>query len=331
MVFSGRRKRKAWSCSGKDLSKSYFVENRHAYCIIAHQDPVMLHVMVAMLDHPLNDIYIHIDRRVDITPFLEIKTKWSKVCFIPKRYAVEWGNPVQIDTELLIFEYAYNNGPYSYYHMMSGQDLPLRSQDRIHEFMDKEHPHSEFVTVNDEGPEYLQDLEYKTRYYHYFVKSLSDTNHSFSHYWHYFLHGLAIKVQKLFGVKRTYPFELKKSLHFASITHEFLTYLLSQKALIRKTFAHTLCCDEVFLQSILWNSPFRDNLYTRADGGAGSMRKIVWINHKAHVWNKNDIDILLSCPELFALKFTSRDPEILLMIAKHNGCLDAVQSILQKE
>ena len=307
------------------------MENRHAYCIIAHTDPVMLYVMVAMLDHPLNDIYIHIDRRVDITPFLSVKTRWSKVCFLPQRLAVEWGNTVQIDTELLIFEYACNRGPYTYYHMMSGQDLPLRSQDYIHEFMDKEHPHTEFVTVNDENPDYLQDLDYKTRYYHLFVKSLSDTNHSFSHYWHYFLHGLAIKVQKLLGVRRTYPFELKKSLHFVSITHEFLTYLLSKKDFIKKTFAHTLCCDEVFLQSILWNSPFRDHLYTRADGGVGSMRKVVWVNHKAHVWNSGDINDLLSFPELFALKFTSGDPGLLLMIAEHNGCLEAVKSILIPE
>lgn len=304
------------------------MENRHAYCIIAHTDPVMLRVMVAMLDHPLNDIYIHIDRRVDITPFLAVKTHWSKVCFLPERLAVEWGNTVQIDTEMLIFEYACNNGPYSYYHMMSGQDLPLKSQEYIHHFMDEEHPHCEFVTVNDENPDYRKDLEYKTRYYHFFVKSLSDTNHSFSHYWHYGLHGLAIAVQKLLGVRRKYPFELKKSLHFASITHEFLTYLLSKKAFIKKTFAHTLCCDEVFLQSILWNSPFRDHLYTRADGGVGSMRKVVWIKHKAHIWKKDDIDDLLSFPELFALKFTSGDPELLLQIAEHNGCLEAVQSIL---
>lgn len=304
------------------------MENKHAYCIIAHQDPLMLHVMVAMLDHPLNDIYIHIDRRVDIRPFLTVKTQWSKVSFLPHRLAVEWGNTVQIDTELLIFEYAYKNGPYSYYHMMSGQDLPLRSQDLIHNFMDKEHPHCEFVTVNNEGADYLRDLEYKTRYYHFFVKSLSDTNHSFSHYWHYFLHGAAIKIQKLFGVKRTYPFELKKSLHFVSITHEFLSYLLSQKSFIKKTFAYTLCADEIFLQSILWNSPFRDNLYSREDGGVGSLRKVVWTNHKAYIWNKDDIASLLSFPELFALKFTSQDPKLLLLLAEHNGCLNAVQSIL---
>ena len=65
------------------------MEHRHAYCIIAHTDPLMLRVLVAMLDHPQNDIYIHIDRRVDIAPFMLVKTRWSKVFFLPQRLAVE--------------------------------------------------------------------------------------------------------------------------------------------------------------------------------------------------------------------------------------------------
>ena len=163
------------------------MEYRHAYCIIAHQDPVMLHVMVAMLDHPLNDIYIHIDKKSDINPFLSISAKHSKVCFLPERISVEWGGTSQIDVELLIFEYALSHGEYSYFHMMSGQDLPIKSQEYIHDFMDNQHPNYEFVTVNHPDESYWKDLEYKTRYYHFFVKSLNGNNHSFSHYWHYYL------------------------------------------------------------------------------------------------------------------------------------------------
>lgn len=288
----------------------------------------MLHVMVAMLDHPLNDIYIHIDKKVDINPFLSITAKQSKVFFLPERISVEWGGTSQIDVEMLIFEYAFNHGDYSYFHMMSGQDLPIKSQDYIHDFIDNVHPHCEFVTVNQQSEAYKKDLEYKTRYYHFFVKSLSDNNHSFSHYGHYYLHALTIKIQKLLGIKRSYPLELRKSLHFVSISHEFVSYLLSKKAFIRKTFAHTLCGDEIFLQSILWNSPFRERLYKRDDGGVGSMRKVLWINHIPHIWDKSDFPQLVTCQDLFAVKTTSQNPELLLMMAEHIGCRDAVQAIL---
>lgn len=288
----------------------------------------MLHVMVAMLDHPLNDIYIHIDKKADINPFLSISAKHSKVYFLPERISVEWGGTSQIDAELLIFEYALSHGEYSYFHMMSGQDLPIKSQDYIHEFMDNQHPHCEFVTVNQENESYKKDLEYKTRYYHFFVKSLNGTNHSFSHYWHYYLHALTVKAQQLLGVRRTYPVKLKKSLHFVSVSHDFVMYLLSQKDFIKKTFARTLCGDEIFLQSVLWDSPFRDKLYKRDDNGPESMRKVLWINRVPHIWTKDDFPQLISFPELFAVKATSRDPELLLMMAEHIGCGDAVRAIL---
>ena len=289
----------------------------------------MLRVMAAMLDHPLNDIYIHIDRKVDITPFLDIETKYSTVNFLPERIKVEWGGTSQIDVELLIFEYALNHGNYSYFHMMSGQDLPLHSQDYIHDFIDNKHPGCEFVTVNNEYESDLRDLEYKTRYYHFFVKNLSDSDHSFSHYWHYYLHALAIKVQRLVGVRRHYPFPLKKSLHFVSVTKAFVTYLLSKKDLIKRTFVHTLCADEIFLQSILWNSDFRGKLYSPPSPKCvGSMRKILWVNHKAHIWNIDDYDSLVSSEDLFALKFTSDDKSLLLKLAQHNGSYEAVKAII---
>ena len=287
----------------------------------------MLHVMVAMLDHPLNDIYIHIDKKVDITPFLGAATKWSNVYYLPKRINVEWGSTSQIETELLIFEYANNNGHYSYFHMMSGQDLPLQPQDVIHHFFDNQHPGLEFVTINPHQDE--KDIEYKTRYFHYFVKSLSDTQHSLSHYWHYYLHGITVRAQKIIGIQRTYPCALKKSTHFVSITRGFVSYLLAQKDYIRKTFAHTLCADEIFLQTILWNSSFRHNLYSPAAGIQGNMRYIVWENQKAHIWKDGDFESLLSSPYLFALKFTSSDKGLLLKIAEHNDCYEEVERILE--
>ncbi|MBP5559039.1 MAG: hypothetical protein J6X71_04660 [Bacteroidales bacterium] len=302
------------------------MNDRHAYCIIAHLDPEMLHVMVAMLDHPLNDIYIHIDTKVDITPFLGAKTKWSKVEYLPERMSVEWGSTSQIEAEILIFEYAFNHGSYGYYHMMSGQDLPLMSQDALHDFFDRKHPGKEFVTINPRQDE--KDIEYKTRYYHFFVKSLSDTQRSFSHYWHYYLHSACIKVQKLLGIRRKYPFVLKKSMHFVSVTHGFLSYLLERKEFIRKTFAHTLCGDEIFLQSILWDSPFRDNIFIPQEGRPAALRNVMWVNHKAHIWKESDYDSLVSCPEVFALKFTSEDKGLLLRLARHNGCLEAVQGVI---
>lgn len=301
---------------------------KHAYCIIAHQDPVMLHVLVAMLDHPLNDIYIHIDKKVDIRPFLGAKTKWSDVTYLPNRINTEWGGTSQIDVELELFEYASSHGDYSYYHLLSGIDLPLHNQDYIHDFIDNTNYGREFITVNREDEELLRDLEYKTRYYHFFVRNLSDSQHSFSHYWYYYLHAIAVKVQQLLGIRRNYPFEIRKGSNWVSITRQFVAYLLTNKSNIKYIFRNTLCADEIFLQTLLWNSPFREKLYQPEDKIRGNIRNIKWENHKPYIWKVKDYDSLISSRQLFARKFTSQDKDLLLLMAEHIGCRDAVQAIL---
>ena len=38
---------------------------KHAFLIMAHNEPAVLRTLLAMLDDPRNDVYLHIDRRAD--------------------------------------------------------------------------------------------------------------------------------------------------------------------------------------------------------------------------------------------------------------------------
>ena len=42
---------------------------QHAYCIIAHPYPQQLWHLIGLLDDDRNDIYIHIDQKIDIQLF----------------------------------------------------------------------------------------------------------------------------------------------------------------------------------------------------------------------------------------------------------------------
>ena len=56
------------------------------------------------------------------------------------------------------------NGPYAYYHLLSGADLPIKSQDYIHEFFHK-NSGKEFVGFWQDAA-HQRDLERKvSRYY----------------------------------------------------------------------------------------------------------------------------------------------------------------------
>lgn len=75
------------------------------------------------------------------------------------RVDVRWGNLSQIRTEYALLEEALKHGSYEYYHILSGQDLPIKTQDEIHQFF-HEHRGKEFVGIN-RGEEFEWDCRRK--------------------------------------------------------------------------------------------------------------------------------------------------------------------------
>ena len=55
-----------------------------------------------------------------------------------KTIKVYWGDISLVKVEYLLFESALSHGPYAYYHLLSGTDLPIKSQDYIHAFFPAE-------------------------------------------------------------------------------------------------------------------------------------------------------------------------------------------------
>jgi hypothetical protein len=118
--------------------------SRHAYLITAHHQFEILEKLLILLDDPRNDIYIHIDSKVkefDFDRFAGI-LKYSSIFFVP-RIPVFWGGYSQIEATLILLRESAVKG-YDYYHFISGVDLPLKTQDHIHDFFDK-HQGTEFV------------------------------------------------------------------------------------------------------------------------------------------------------------------------------------------
>lgn len=119
---------------------------KHAFLIIAHNEYPVLEVLLSMLDDERNDIYLHIDKRATEL-FQQIKkVKMQKAGFylIENPIEVYWGDISQVQVEYLLFETALSHGPYAYYHLLSGTDLPIKSQDYIHAFF-QQNAGKEFV------------------------------------------------------------------------------------------------------------------------------------------------------------------------------------------
>ncbi len=123
-------------------------KKKFAVLIMAHHDYDILEKLMCQLDHPRNDIYIHIDkksRHFDKKHFENICTK-SRVIFIP-RMRTYWGDSSLVECELRLMEAALQSGEdYSYFHLLSGQDLQIKHSEEIMNFFDQ-NPNRQFLAL----------------------------------------------------------------------------------------------------------------------------------------------------------------------------------------
>ena len=105
---------------------------KHAYLIMAHNEWGLLNKLLQMLDDPRNDIYIHIDIKAEVDITALYKTVYAESFYVP-RMDVVWGGDSLVKCELELLKAAAPKH-YAYYHLLSGVDLPLKSQNEIHDF-----------------------------------------------------------------------------------------------------------------------------------------------------------------------------------------------------
>lgn len=70
---------------------------KHAYLILAHNEPRILDLLLRLLENVHNDIYVHIDRKAnDLFDYAVHKYKnRSDVRFVGERFNVNWGGQVK--------------------------------------------------------------------------------------------------------------------------------------------------------------------------------------------------------------------------------------------
>lgn len=270
---------------------------KHAYLILAHHEFGLLQTLIDCLDDARNDIYVHIDKKVKVLP--ELHTHKANLVIINQRVDIRWADYSMVEAEYALFKEAQRHGPYAYYHLLSGVDLPLKSQDYIHRFFE-ENQGKEFIgyTLTEMTPE----ISRRMQRWHLFPKHFSRKRNVYSAFRSVFL-----RCQELLGIKRNRQTVFTKGSQWVSISEQLVQYFLSQEAWAQKTFTHTFVPDESVMQTLCWNSPFREKLFSTASDGEGCMRCIGWKDDELIDWCAADYDTLSATSALFARKFNSKD------------------------
>lgn len=266
----------------------------HAWLIIAHNEFGILQRLVTALDAPQCDFFLHIDRKVSDLPDLQVKH--GRMHVLDERVDVRWGSVSQIECELTLLEAARKEGPFDFYHIISGTTLPLMPWEAIDAFFSGNQGRCILTPVHKDQP-YQETLKIHRRNFflrNYATKGLKGR---FSQYaWR-----AGIAVQRLLGMEINREKDFFKASNWLSITQKAVEFLLARKEEILKTYRYSFCGDEYFIPSELMASPLRDAImncdhYLKCDIPRST----------SGVFHLEDLPELERTGYLFARKFTER-------------------------
>ena len=275
---------------------------KHAYLIMAHDSPGILRVLLEMIDDGRNDIFLHVDGKSDLLERDTFATKHAALHVLENRINVNWGGCSQIICEMELFKEAHKYGPYAYYHLLSGVDLPIKSQDHIRRFFD-EHQGKEFIYYESGVDNNSKTIKERVGRYWVMEKYFRTGN---------ILEDISGVMNRITGVvPRKLDMDFRKGANWVSLTEKAVKYMIGNKEKIYSRYKHTRSADEVYKHTLIYGNPeLYNNVYDLSDSSEACMREIDWERGDPYVWTIKDKEILKNSPCLFARKFSENDMEI---------------------
>lgn len=273
---------------------------KHAYLIMAHGSYEQLGFLISLLDHDKNDIFLHIDKKSTFSEHdqqkLQEKVEKSRLIFVP-RVAVYWGGYSQIEAEMSLFKAAVQYGNYCFYHLLSGIDLPLQSQETVHNFFEQ-HPDKIFLTMMTlEGDKENID---RLKYYHLFSRLTPRTFPGIIGKGFFKIYRQTeVLLQKMLRVNRLKRENLTpiKAANWGSFPHDIVKMVVSSEKQIEQTFQYSFLADEVFIPHLLYQKGLLGRLYDdslsygRKEDFQGNLRYINWWDGNPYTWTDTEKDI----------------------------------------
>lgn len=277
-----------------------------------HEYTLVLERLIQLLDDEGSGIYIHVDRNaagIGIREIEKIKGLAKKSDInVYRKYRVYWGTNSVADTEIFLLSKAIARG-YDYYHVLSGADLPIKTQSQIQQFFEK-NKGKEFIHFGTE--QYQKDIVSRYDVYHFFTRQLGRKRDK--KFW-VAAETYSLAVQRRLHVDRTRRLQYRfyGGANWCSITDGFARYVVGSYCRYRRAFRFSQNSDEAVMQTIVMDSPYKAKLY---HGGVDNhceacARYIDWERGGPYVFRSEDFDDLMSSECMFARKFDARcDSEI---------------------
>lgn len=267
---------------------------KQAILITAYHQIDLLRTIISFFDDDF-DFYIHIDKKC--------KENWSDLknnphVYICSKYKIFWGSEYHLFAIMDLIKESYKRGPYSYYHLITGSDYPIKS---LSEF-------KSFFSVNN-----------KTNYIEYYrLPRASWPNEGgvgrIRYYWignqwrdirsHHKILDFLLKIQRKLHIKRCFCRQFKVLYGggtYWSLTQDAIACLVNNSQ-FAKYMKWTHCAEEVFFHTILLCN------INEASFESNSKRYMVWGNadKSPAILSTSDYDDIQASDAFFARKMDAQ-------------------------
>lgn len=265
-----------------------------AYLILAHKNPGQLRDLVNTLQDGDNYFFIHIDKKVQIEPFLnQSYFQPGKIFFCRNRVNANWGGFSLVQATMnLIRSVPDNNITPDYVHLISGSDFPIKKNTDIKRF---------FISNN--GQNFLEHFTFPVSHggwggmdrirFRYNVDTLGQKKAI-----------LFAEEQRKLNVNIPFPEGYKPygGSQWWSLTGKCIDFIIkanSKRNILYEFSKSTYIPDEMFFQTLLMNSPFHSTVTN------DNLRYIDWVSgpERPRILRSDDLTRLKSSKKLFARKF----------------------------
>lgn len=288
----------------------------HAFLIMTHKSPELLSRIIHHLAQDNHYFFIHVDKRYkgDIRDFADIISDVKNVIFIP-RQSVYHGSVTQIYCEIALFANALNyHERMDYFHLISGQDYPIRSNVCFDLFFEKNNGRS-FACI--EGKDYHEEMMkrsylIRTQIYHPNTNSLISS----------LFFRLTWRLQLQLNLRKPIR-DIWGGWNWKSLTRyvvKFMLEYINENPAFLRRFNYTLSCDEIYFQTI-----FHKRMQEFKIEGLLPLRYVSWEathpvndNYRPYILDERDLPFILSSQAFFCRKVDLPQSKMLLDLIDQN-------------
>ncbi len=221
-------------------------------------------MLIKALDDGYSDFYIHVDKKIECFP----KIDSSNIYYldVSERIDVQWASYQMIEATIALIKKCINsNLIYDYVILLSGQDYPIMSSEKIQRFLSDNVPNNYIEVLEDDNP-ILKRYEKRNSIIYpkwiinrsFFIKCVKKI--------YIYISGGYNKTFVLFKRKKTIPMRFYYGSQWWALRRECLQWMISylgEHPEFCDFFKLSITPDECFFQTLFMASPFAEQRANR--------------------------------------------------------------------